>query len=111
MGRTLRAAYTAAPSALRQLARQRTATDFRMQHRLWLSAGGFKLLKVNEAGEFQEGTLVEGGEAYKIETFGRIFRISRQALVNDSLGAFTDLPRTLGQPPPLRSKPTCSPAC
>ena len=96
MGRTLRAAYTAAPSALRQLARQRTATDFRMQHRLWLSAGGFKLRKVNEAGEFHEGTLVEGGEAYKIETFGRIFSVSRQAQVNDAIGALADLPRTLG---------------
>ncbi len=97
MGRSVRAAYTAAPSALRPLARQRTATDFRMQHRLALSTGTFKLLKVNEAGEFKEGSLIEGGEAYKVDTFGRIFSISRQALVNDNLGAFSDLPRTLGQ--------------
>jgi hypothetical protein len=96
IGRSLRAAYQAAPSALRQLARQRTATDFRMQHRLSLSAGGFRLMRTNEAGEFKEGSLIEGGEAYKVETFGRIFSISRQALVNDSLGAFSDLPRTLG---------------
>lgn len=97
VGRSVRTAYAAARSAIRQVARQRTATDFRMQHRLSLSAGGFKLLRTNEAGEFREGTLTEGGEAYRVDTFGRIFSISRQALVNDDLGAFADLPRTLGQ--------------
>jgi HK97 family phage prohead protease len=97
VGRTLRAAYTAAPSPLRALARQRTAVDFRAMFSVGMSAGGFKLLPTNEAGEFREGTITEGVESFKIDTYGRIFSISRQALVNDRLGAFADLPRQLGQ--------------
>lgn len=97
VGRSLRDAYTAAPSGIRQLARQTTAADFRAKSRLMLDTSGFVLEKVNEHGEFKSGTIAEAGESYKIDTFGRIFGITRQALVNDDIGAFTDLTRRLGQ--------------
>lgn len=97
VGRTLRESYRAAPSGIRQLARQTTAADFRAKHRLMLDSTGVTLEKVNEHGEFKSGTLTEGEETYKVDTFGRIFGISRQALVNDDVGAFTDLSRRLGQ--------------
>lgn len=97
VGRTLRDAYTAAPSGIRQLARQQTAPDFRKRSRLMLDALGIRLEKVGEAGEFKRGTMVEAGESYKLDTFGRIFGITRQALINDDLGAFTDVSRRLGQ--------------
>jgi hypothetical protein len=96
VGRTLRASYTAAPSGVRSLARQTTAADFRTKHRLMLDSTGVTLEKVNEHGEFKSGTMAEGEETYKIDTFGRIFGITRQALVNDDVGAFTDLSRRLG---------------
>jgi hypothetical protein len=96
VGRTLRASYTAAPSGIRTLARQTTAADFRTKHRLMLDSSGVTLEKVNEHGEFRSGTMAEGDETYKIDTFGRIFGITRQALINDDLGAFTDLSRRLG---------------
>jgi hypothetical protein len=38
----------------------------------------------------------ESAELYSLATFGRIFAISRQALVNDDLGAFTQIPAKLG---------------
>ena len=97
VGRTLRQSYTAAPSGVRALARQTTAQDFRTKHRLMLDSTGLSIEKVNEAGEFKSGTLAEGEETYKVDTFGRIIGISRQALVNDDVGAFTDLARRLGQ--------------
>lgn len=96
VNRTLRATYTAVPSALKQIARQSNARDFRAKHRLQLSEGP-RLEKVNEAGEFKSGTLVEAKESYAVATYGKIIPISRQALVNDDLGAFTDLSRRLGQ--------------
>jgi hypothetical protein len=95
--RTLRDAYTASPSGIRQLARQTTAADFRARLRLMLDVSGFTLEKVNEGGEFKSGTMVDAGESYKLDSYGRIFGITRQALVNDDLGAFTDLTRRLGQ--------------
>jgi len=97
VGRTLRDAYQAAPSGIRQLGRQVTAPDFRTRMRLMLDSTGFTLEKVREHGEFTNYTLAEGFASYKLDTFGRIFAVSRQALINDDLGAFTDLTRRLGQ--------------
>jgi hypothetical protein len=96
MGRTLRAAYQAAPSALRRLARSVTAPDFRERSSLVLDTGGFDLEKVNEHGEYKSGSFVEGGEKYKLATYGKIFGITRQALINDDLGALADIPAKLG---------------
>lgn len=96
VNRTLRAAYDAAPSGLRQIARQTNARDFRAKHRLQLSEAP-TLEKVGEGGEFKHGGMSEAGETYKIDTFGRIVGISRQALVNDDIGAFSDLSSRLGR--------------
>lgn len=96
IGRTLRESYAAAPSGIRQIARESTAPDFRTRARIMLDSSGFLLEKVSEHGEFKSGTIAEAAEAYKIDTYGRIFGITRQALINDDLGAFTDLTRRLG---------------
>ena len=97
VNRTLRASYDGATSAVRRLARETTAPDFRTKHRLMLDSSGLTLEKVNEHGEFRSGTMSEADETYKIDSFGRIFGISRKALVNDDLGAFADVSRRLGQ--------------
>ena len=48
------------------------------------------LLPVNEHGEIKSGTLAELAESYRLKTFARRIGITRQALVNDDLGAFGD---------------------
>ncbi len=96
VGRTLRESYRAAPSGLKLLGRKTTARDFRTKHRLQISEGP-RLKQVVEGGEFEQGTFDEAKESYKLSTWGRIFSISRTAIVNDDLGAFTDLARRLGQ--------------
>ena len=95
VNRELRAAYNAAPAGARQLARQSTARDFRHKRKLMLGDAP-ALEKVNEGGEFKSGTIDEAEETYRIATFGKIIGITRQALINDDLGAFTDLPRKMG---------------
>ena len=95
-GRELRRAYMAAPDGVRQVARQTTARDFRAKRALQFGEGP-DLAKVLEGGEFTHGTIEESQETYSLETFGRIFAISRQALVNDDLGAFTQIPAKLGR--------------
>lgn len=95
-GRTLGAAYKRPTSGIRQLAGSTTMADFRTKSRLKLDSG-FNLEKVNEAGEFKNAGLIETAEAYALKTFGRILSVSRQALVNDDLGALVDLPRHFGQ--------------
>ena len=90
--RTLAAPYQAALSPIRTLFRDSTANDFRAKTRLALSELP-ALLKVNEAGELKYGTRGESAESYRLETYGRLFTISRQALVNDDLNAFGDFNR------------------
>lgn len=93
--RVLLDAYQAAPAGIRRVSAERTARDFRAQQRLRISEAP-ELKKVVEGGEFTHGTMQEAKESYALETFGRIFSISRQALVNDDLDAFGDLAQRLG---------------
>lgn len=97
IGRTLRTSYKAAPSGIRGLGRQTTVSDFRKKSRIMLDSTGVTLEKVNEHGEFRSGTMAEAAESYRIDTFGRIIGLTRQAIVNDDLGAFADVTRRLGQ--------------
>jgi hypothetical protein len=91
----MRAGYAAAPAAIKAIARQSTARNFKAKASVQLSAGP-KLELVNEHGEFKRGSLSEGSESYRVATFGKVFAITRQALVNDDLGAFDAIGRILG---------------
>ena len=95
VNRTLREAYMAAPSGLKQVARQTAARDFRARHRIQLGEAP-TLEKVAESVEYTRGTMAEAEETYRIDRFGRIVAISRQAIVNDDLGAFSDLSGRIG---------------
>jgi len=95
VGLVLRRAYVAAPGGLKAVARPISIADFRAQTHVSLS--GFSALeKVNEHGEFRRGTIEDAGESVKLETFGKIFGITRQAIINDNLNAFADMPRRMG---------------
>ncbi|MFC0202065.1 prohead protease/major capsid protein fusion protein [Paracoccus rhizosphaerae] len=96
VGRVLRDAYQAAPSGIRRLGRQTTARDFRAVNKIMLGEAPL-LEKLNEHGEIKAGTMAEAREAYKVETWAKKIGITRQVLVNDDLGAFSDLARRMGQ--------------
>ena len=96
VGRVLRDAYQSAPSGIRRLGRQTTARDFRAVNKIMLGEAPL-LEKLNEHGEIKAGTMAEAREAYKVETWARKIGITRQVLVNDDLGAFSDLARRMGQ--------------
>ncbi|QHL90988.1 peptidase U35 [Sphingomonas changnyeongensis] len=82
--------FESAQSSLIQLARLRQdIPDFRRISSIEVSEFG-TLPKVNEGGEIKHGTFRERAEGYQAETFGKIFGLSIQAIVNDTLGAFSD---------------------
>ena len=64
-------------------------------HRLQLGEAP-QLEKVNEAGEFKRGSLGEGKESYRVETWGKVIGITRQMIINDDLDAFTRIPALFG---------------
>lgn len=94
--RVLMAAFAAAPNPLRSLARRTTISDFRTKTTVKLSEWP-KLSQVNEHGEVTHGTRGEAKEAYALQTFAKIFSLSRNALINDDLGAFGDFGRAAGR--------------
>ncbi|GAB1393339.1 hypothetical protein MASR1M60_15020 [Rhodocyclaceae bacterium] len=94
--RILRNGYQSYSGGLKRAARETSARDFRAKQALMLSEAP-ALLKVNEGGEFKRGSMTEAKESYSLETFGRIFSISRQAMVNDDLQAFAEMTGKYGR--------------
>lgn len=89
--RSLRNAYESAPRTFSAWARQGSAPDFKSISRTNLSDAP-ALEKVTENGEFKRGAVTDGKETYQLATVGKIIGITRQALINDDLGAFTRIP-------------------
>ncbi len=94
--RVLTDAYKASETPLKNLARNKTARDFRPVSAIRLSEAP-RLLKVNEGGEIKHGSRAESKETFRVETYGRMFSISRQALINDDLNAFADTSADFGR--------------
>lgn len=88
--------YRSAEAAIKRVCRRSTVVDFRAKAILRLGEAP-KLLKVPESGEITSGTRAEAKESYRAFTYGRMFSISRESLVNDDLGAFGDFFAAFGQ--------------
>jgi hypothetical protein len=51
---------------------------------------------MQEDGEIKAGTINEGRESVILGSYGRIIRLSRQAIVNDDLSAFDQVLGSIG---------------
>lgn len=94
--KVLRAGYEAAPQTFKPFTRGMTLSDFKAASimRRGLTPG---LAKLNEKGEYKSGSLAEGAETIKLETYGRRVSMTRQMMVNDDLEAFRNIPAEFGQ--------------
>ncbi len=73
-----------------------TVLDFKDSRILKVSAlAGLK--EVPESAEYQYGSRDEERETVKIATYGRMYGLSRETIVNDDLSALTDLPFAHGE--------------
>lgn len=88
--------FAAAASVIKLLSRERSARDFRAISGLQLSGFG-TLEEVTEGGEIKHGTFKERKETYRLKTLAKQFGLSRQALINDDLGAFGDPMRIMAR--------------
>jgi len=94
-GKALMQGYDNEPGTHRIWTREVEVNDFKTQTRNQISEAP-ELDTVLENGEYESGTFGESSEQYQITTFGKMFSISRQALINDDLNAFTRLPGAFG---------------
>jgi HK97 family phage prohead protease len=91
----LLARYTTATPTYRAIAARRDLNDFKTTK--LLRVGDFPtLLAYQEDGNIAAGTINEGRETVILGSYGRILRLSRQAIVNDDLGAFDDVMGSIG---------------
>lgn len=70
-------------------------TDFKIANRVGLDEFS-SLRQVREGAEYKHITLGERGEQIVLATYGEIFSITRQAIINDDLFALTNIPRKMG---------------
>lgn len=71
-------------------------SDFKTAHRVGL--GGFSSLRqVREGAEYKYVTTKDKGESIALATYGEIFSITRQAIINDDLNQLTDVPMKMGR--------------
>ncbi len=92
----LRGAYEENPGTYARWARRApNAPDFKNIQVSALS-GAPDLVRTNEHGEIQYGTMRDSGVAYALATFARIVSLTRQTIVNDDLRAFDRLVTAYG---------------
>jgi len=71
-------------------------SDFKTHDRVGMSEFG-SLDVIPEGGEYTHGTIGEHKEQIQLLTYGKMFSITRQAIINDDLNAFTEIPRKMGR--------------
>jgi hypothetical protein len=96
MNRELRRRYDSYTGGLRNACRKSTTPDFRSKYKVNLGEAP-ALAKILPGGEYKRGKMLEARESYKADTYGAMFGINRQALINDDLGAFVDIAAKYGQ--------------
>jgi len=90
--KALLAGFVETPAVYRQFCRIGNLPDFKEGSRTALS--DFDDLEVvYENGEYKYGSFSDLKETITLATYGKLFSISRQALVNDDLNAFVNVPR------------------
>ncbi|MCT0090195.1 ATP-dependent Clp protease proteolytic subunit [Proteus mirabilis] len=71
-------------------------SDFKTAHRVGL--GAFPSLRqVREGAEYKYVTLGDKGETIALATYGELFSITRQAIINDDMNMLTDVPMKFGR--------------
>lgn len=97
MHKALQASYARAALTWNRFCATGSVSDFRAHNRYRTGSFG-SLDAVNELGEFTNKSIPDGEKAsITASTKGNIINLSRQAIVNDDLGAFVGLAAMLGR--------------
>jgi len=87
--------YNYVEDAWRRIAKIASVNDFK-EHTRYRMTGSFQFQQVGPDGELKHGQLGEQQFGQKADTHGIMFALTRQMIINDDMGAFTDIPRQIG---------------
>lgn len=88
--------FNAVDQSWRQVATTRSVSDFKTYTSYRLT-GGMTMEPVGPGGEIKHGVFGEAAYTNSASTYGKMLTITRQMLINDDLGALTQLPGRLGR--------------
>jgi hypothetical protein len=88
--------YTAVDDSWRKIAAITSAVDFKTFFN-YRAVGGFTFEKIAPDGKIPHGTMSEQVYSNKVDTYAKMFAVTRQDIYNDNLGALTSLPRQIGR--------------
>jgi hypothetical protein len=88
-------AYQAVPTTYQIWTGTGTQSDFKTGTRYRISEAG-ELEKLTSQGEFKHSEVTEAGATVSIGTYGKKFSITRQAIINDDMGALSRIPAIHG---------------
>jgi len=94
-GKRVRDAYELAPQTFGPIVSRGTLPDFKDTSIIGLGDAP-SLLLVRENAEFTYGAMSDTGMTYRLQTYGRIIAITRQALINDDKRLFSRIPTQFG---------------
>lgn len=87
--------YTTAPETWSKWCNRGSLPDFKQARSVDLGSIG-SLRQVRPGAEFKYVTFGERAEVYALSTYGELFGINRQTIINDDLDAFSKIPTKMG---------------
>jgi hypothetical protein len=92
VSRQLRKFFDVAPSNWKPLAQRTTVTDFRKKTGIQVDSK-VTFDKIAEGGEYKAAYLQTSKATIAVDTYGKLIKITRQALINDDLDIFSRIPQ------------------
>jgi len=94
--KVLLAGYQAVDLGSLRVSKILTANDFK-EHTAVRLTGEYRFTPVANDGELKYAKVGDQGYPFRVQTYGRLIGLTRQDLINDDLGAFTELPYQIGR--------------
>lgn len=88
--------YAEADETFQRWTSRGSLSDFKIAKRVDMSTFP-SLRQVKEGAEYKYVTTSDRGEQIMLATYGELFSITRQAIINDDLGVFSRVPRLMGR--------------
>lgn len=91
VNKSMATAYRGAQTTYQAWTGRGSNSDFKAATHYQISEAG-ELQKMTQSGEFKFDEMKDQGVSKALATFGRTFGLTRQALINDDIGALTKIP-------------------